>query len=206
MKTIEENIQALTSAVLNEASVEAEAIVSEARIKAEAVRERAQEQAEAERNAILDKACQEAARLHSQAIATTQLQARTTQLERREQLLDGVFEEARKQLTTMQQWTDYQQIAQQLLREALVHLGSDAAQIRADARTRTFLTDEVLSAVSEELKIQVQHGEELSEGTGLIVQTIDGHRQYDNTLEARLGRLQNTLRAQVLSLLMGDKI
>ena len=64
--------------------------------------------------------------------------------------------------------------------------------------------DQLLAEVSEELGVQAKHGTPLEHGVGLIVQTTDGHRQYDNTLEARLERLQNTLRAPVLRLLRGE--
>jgi vacuolar-type H+-ATPase subunit E/Vma4 len=204
MRSVEENVQALTRTVLNEAHAEAEQIVAEARAKAEAIRQRAQEQASAQRTEILARASQEAQLLHSQAVASAQLQARTDELERREKLLDSVFDAARRQLPGVQQRADYDQIARQLLREALMHLGADAARIQADELTRVHLTDQVLSEISTELGVQVQHGMPLKQGVGLIVQTMDGHRQYDNTLEARLSRLQNTLRAPVLRLLMGE--
>jgi vacuolar-type H+-ATPase subunit E/Vma4 len=204
MRSVEENIQALTRAVLSEAHADAEHILVEAQTKAEAVRQRAQEQAFAERDEMLAHASQEAALLRSQALASAQLQARTIELERREKLLNSVFDAARRQLPSVQQRADYDQIARQLLREALVHLGADTARIRADELTRTHLTDQVLAEISTELGVQVQHGPPLEQGVGLIVQTADGHRQYDNTLEARLSRMQNTLRAPVLHLLMGE--
>ena len=98
MKSEEENIAALSSAILSEAKAEAEQIGSDASSKAEGIRQRAKEQAEAERKEILDRANQEAERIRSQAVSTTQLKARTMELESREKLLDGVFKAARQQL------------------------------------------------------------------------------------------------------------
>ena len=46
----------------------------------------------------------------------------------------------------------------------------------------------------------------LEKGTGVVVETHDGHLQYDNTLETRLNRLQNLLRSPVYHLLMGETI
>jgi vacuolar-type H+-ATPase subunit E/Vma4 len=204
MRSVEENVQALMRTVFNEAQAEAEQILAEAQAKAEAIRQRAQEEASAQRTEMLARASREAELLHSQAVASAQLQARTIELERREKLLDSVFDATRRQLPGVQQRADYDQIARQLLREALMHLGADAARIRADELMRTHLTDQVLAEISTELGVQVQHGTPLKQGVGLIVQTVDGHRQYDNTLEARLGRLQNTLRAPVLHRLMGE--
>ena len=199
-------MQALSRAVLSEARAEAEQIVADAKAKADATRQRAQEQAAAERAEILARASQEAERIRGQAIATTQLKARTLQLERREKLLDSIFEAARQQLPTVQQGTDYDQVVHHLLREALIHLGADAAQVRADERTRMLLTDQVLAIISKEVGGQVQLGTPLKQGTGLIVETAEGHRQYDNTLETRLSRLQEKLRSPIYHLLLGESL
>jgi vacuolar-type H+-ATPase subunit E/Vma4 len=204
MRSIDENIQALTRAVLNEAHAEAEQILAEAQANAQAVRERAQEQASAERDGLLARATQEAERLGSQAVASAQLQARTAELERREKLLNSVFDAARQQITDVPKRADYDQIARDLLRQALISLDADTALIRVDERTQTALTDQVLAEISAELGVQVTHGTPLEHGVGLIVQTADGHRQYDNTLEARLERQHNALRAPVLRLLRGE--
>jgi vacuolar-type H+-ATPase subunit E/Vma4 len=204
MRSIDENIQALTRTVLNEAHAEAGQILDEAQAQAQAVRERAQARASAERAEILARATQEAERLRGQAIASAQLQARTAELERREELLNSVFDAARQQIAHVQQRADYDQIAHDLLRQALITLGADTVLIRADERTQTVLTDRVLAEISADLGVQVTQGTPLEHGVGLIVQTADGHREYDNTLEARLRRLQNTLRAPVLRLLRGE--
>jgi vacuolar-type H+-ATPase subunit E/Vma4 len=201
---MEESIEALARAVRSEAQAESEQILASARLKAEAIRERAQSQATSERAEILERASREAERVRSQAIATAQLQARTLQLEHREKLLDSVFEAARQRLSGVPQSADYEQIVRHLLREALTYLGSATARIRADEQTQMLLTEEMLAGISKELGMRVQLGAPLQEGTGVIVETLDGHRHYDNTLEARLGRLQNALRSPVHHLLAGE--
>jgi V/A-type H+-transporting ATPase subunit E len=206
VRSVDENVQALTRTVLNEVHAEAEQILAEAQAKAQATQERAQEQASAERTERLARASREAERLRSQAVASAQLRARTAELERREKLLNSVFDAARQQLSDMPQRADYDQIARGLLRQALTSLGADTAQIRADERTRTVLTDQVLTEISEESGVQVTYGAPLEHGVGVIAQTADGHREYDNTLEARLERLQNTLRVPVLRLLKGEAL
>jgi vacuolar-type H+-ATPase subunit E/Vma4 len=203
---MEEGMEALARAVESEARAESEQILAGARLKAEAIRQRAQEQATSERTEILERASREAERVRSQAIATAELQARTLELEHREKLLDSVFEAARQRLSAVPQSADYDQIVRHLLREALTDLGSAEARIRADEQTRLLLTEQVLAGISKELGVQVQLGAPLQEGTGVIVETLDGHRHYDNTLEARLGRLQNALRSPVHHLLMGESL
>lgn len=190
----------------NEAKAEAEQAVAEAKLKAEAIRKKGQEQAAAEKADILGRARQDAERLRGQVLATTQMKARTTELEHREMLLNNVFAASRKQISSVQQWTDYPQIALRLLHEALSQLKAAKVTVRADAVTQKLYTDTVLAGLAQEFGSKISLGKPLEKGTGVIVETEDGHLQFDNTLETRLGRLQNNLRSPVYRLLIGEKL
>jgi vacuolar-type H+-ATPase subunit E/Vma4 len=204
MRTETQDIEMLSRAILAEARDEAEQVKAEAKEKAEVIRKRAQEQAEQERKAILERAREDAERLRGQAIATAQLKARSLQLTNREQLLDRVFKTVRERLSEVQKRPDYEQIAAQLLREALVQLRVNKAQVRADKTTGHILKKGVLRELSRELNGQFDSADELEEGTGIIVDAADGKLNYDNTLETRLQRLEGTLRAAVYKMLIGE--
>ncbi|MBI5842142.1 MAG: hypothetical protein HZB19_18810 [Chloroflexi bacterium] len=206
MKPVEEEIEALSRAILRDAQAEAGQLQEEARAKAEAIRQRAQEQAEAERKAILERAKQEAERLRSQVVATAQLKARTIQLEHREKLMDKVFDAARQRLPSLQKRADYGQISTRLLKEALVQLNAGSAQVRADEAAQKSLKVETLEALSKELNARISLGQSLEAGTGIIVDASEGRLHYDNTLETRLNRLQSALRSAVYQVLMGEKL
>jgi vacuolar-type H+-ATPase subunit E/Vma4 len=206
MKSVEENIDMLSRALLSEANAEAEQILADARAKAEAIREHAQKQAASERAEILARANQEAERLRGQAIATTQLKSRTLLMDEREKLIDKVFQAAREQIGTVAQWSDYDAIAMRLLREAAQQLRVSQVNVRADANTEKVLSDQELKAVSDELKVLLKMTHPLQKGTGIVVETTNGHMHYDNTLENRLNRLQNALRSPVYRLLMGEPL
>jgi len=206
MKSASESIRALSREVLDEARTEADQILADAKAKADIIRQHALEQAAAEREEILRRARQEADHIRRQAIASAQLQARKLQLERREKLLNNVFDAVQQRLPSVQQWSDYDQIVRRLIREAVAHLATDEVHIRADEQTQKLLTDEVLAELSKELGVQLQLGTPLEHGTGVIAETVDGRRQYDNTLEARLNRQQGELRSAVYRLLMGESL
>jgi len=206
MKNSPEDIEMLARAILTEARDESEQIKAEAAEKAEAVRKRAQEQAEAERKAILDRANQDAERLRGQSAATAQLKVRSIKLEDREKLLDGVFEEVKKQLDVVKNRPDYDAIAALLLREALTQLRVHKAEVKADESTQKALRKGALDEISKELKGEFSLAGTLEEGTGIVVDAVDGKIHYDNTLETRLSRLQNTLRSSVYKVLMGEKV
>jgi len=204
MKTEVEDIEMLERAILAEAQDEADQIIAQAKEKADAIRRRAQEQAEAERKAILERAREDAERLRSQAIATAQLKARSLQLAHREQLLDRVFKAVKEKLPDIQKRPDYDQIAAMLLREAITQLRVNKAEVRADEATQKSLKKS-LDEISKELNGQFTIVGALEEGIGVVVDAADGKIHYDNTLETRLSRLQDTLRSSVYQILIGEK-
>ena len=200
------NIEALSSVILHDARAEAEQIQMDAKAKADAIRQQAKEQAESESKVILEHASVEAERLRGQVVATAQLKARTLQLEHREILLDKVFDAAQQKLSSIQKRPDYDQIAVQLLREALIQLKADHAEIRADDATLKSLKTQTLEQISKELSAHLSVGKALESGLGVVVDASEGRLHYDNTLETRLNRLQNVLRSSVYHVLMGEKL
>jgi V/A-type H+/Na+-transporting ATPase subunit E len=205
MKTEVADVEMLERAILTEARDEAEQMKAEAKDKADAILRRAEEQAESERKAILERAKQDAERLRGQAVATSQLKARSVQLSSREQLLDGVFRAVKQKLPEIQKRSDYDAITAMLLREALTQLRVTKAQIRADESTQKSLKKGALNEISKELSGEFTLGDILEEGMGVVVDAADGKIHYDNTLETRLNRLQSTLRSSVYQLLTGEK-
>ena len=206
MVSIDENLKVLSRAVLNDVQDEAEQILDQAKTKIEGIKQRAKQQAEAERDKILEQASVEAERMRSQAVATSQLKARTMVLEQREKLLEEVFETAKQRLSTVLRGSDYEKTAQRLLEEAIYQLSAESAVVRADKETMKALSTSVIEKISKETQIKIKLGDPLEKGLGVIAETEDGHRQYDNTLETRLKRMQDTLRSSVYRILMGEAL
>jgi vacuolar-type H+-ATPase subunit E/Vma4 len=203
MKSEEEDIELLARAIMVEAREEAGQLQAEAKEKADAIRKRAQEEAEMERKAILDRAREDADRLRSQSSATSQLKARSAQLEQREKILNDVFDEVRKQLDGVKKRPDYGAIATMLAHEALTQLNATEAEVQADDVAQKALK---LDELSKELNGKFSFGKKLEEGTGVVVSAAGGKLHYDNTLETRLSRLQGSLRSSVYKMLMGEKV
>jgi vacuolar-type H+-ATPase subunit E/Vma4 len=206
MTSIDENIIILSKAVLSDQNSSAEQILADARGKADEIRKHAQERAAIEREKILEKAREEAERLRSQAVAITQLKARTMELDEREKIIESVFEIAGQKLASVQDSAGYDLLIQNLLREALSQLGASSAKVRADQQTSKVLSAALFEKLAINLKIHIELGEPLGKGAGVIVETTDGRRQYDNTFETRLKRLQDTLRSPVYHILMGETL
>lgn len=206
MKSTAESMQALSRAVLSQAKSEAEKIRGDAEVKADAIRQQIQDQVASEHTEILEHAQQKAEELRSQAIAAAQLKTHRLELDRRELLLDHVFEVAEQRLPEITKRTDYDQILRKLILEAVDRMGADAFSIRADKVSRKILAPGLVNEIAKEAKVKLRLGPVLESGTGVMVETSDGHRQYDNTLEARLNRLRDALRSPVYHLLMGETL
>jgi V/A-type H+-transporting ATPase subunit E len=205
MRSEEENLQALSRTVQEAARNEADRILADAKTQAEQIRRHGREEAEAQRKEILDRATRDSEHLRSQAVATARMQARKRELEHRDRLLEGIFAEAERRIPEIAKRPDYELIAMRLAGEAAEHLASDSLRIRADEHTRRILTKERLDNLSRKTGVKMQAGPALESGTGVVAETADGHRRYDNTLETRLQRMRNELRAAAYRILTGEE-
>jgi vacuolar-type H+-ATPase subunit E/Vma4 len=200
-----DNIKSLERAIIQEAQGEAQQIVESAQTQAQIIYQEAESQVKAEGNVILERARKKADTLRSQMEASARIDAQKLKLQRREQLLAQVFDRASEQLASATQWPDYDQVARQLVRDAVVHLGSDNILVRADPQTQKVLTPDVLADLANETGVYMRPGEPLTEGTGIILETPDGHCRYDNRLETRLARIHSSLRTSVHRILTGEE-
>ena len=205
MSPEQDDITTLTRAIREQAEAEASQTLATARHQANSIQDQAQAQADAQREKTLQRAQDEAKSLYEHTVATAQLEAQRLKLQYREQLIERVFARARQQLRSAPQWPDYEQIARRLIREAVERLDVDEAIVRADEATRRIMHEEALSELGEELGVRLRAGTPLAQTTGVVIETPDGHRLYDNTLETRLARMRDVLRAPVYHILSGER-
>jgi vacuolar-type H+-ATPase subunit E/Vma4 len=204
MSPQQDDIRVLERAILQEASGEAQRTLTDARARVSSLRQETQAQLESERAAIVARANDEAASLLDQTVAEVRVDAQSLRLRRREKLLDQVFSDAQARLADAATWSDYGDLALFLVRDAAEHIESDAMIVMADAATARYLGEEVLSSLGQDIGIRLVMGDRLTEGTGVILVTHDGHRRFDNTLERRLDRMHDRLRAPIFHILMGE--
>lgn len=205
MSSQQDDIQALERAILQQASGEAQRILADARARVGSLRQESQAQVDADLATILETAHENAGTLLEQSVAEVRVEAQSLRLRRREQLLDRVFSSASAGLASAAHWPDYAEIALFLVRDAVGHIDSDEMVVHADSVTRRMLGGEVLNSLGQDLGVRLGLGDALAQGTGVIVAKPDGHRRFDNTLETRLNRMHDRLRAPVFHILMGEE-
>jgi vacuolar-type H+-ATPase subunit E/Vma4 len=204
--TSDGNIERLSRDILQQAETDAEQVLLEAKNKADQIIKQAEEEASAEKARILERAKRDSDRIRSQAVATTQLKARTMMLESRENLLKEVFKEAQQKLSSVQQYSDYNVIIERLVMEAISQMTSNNVVIRADKKTSQLLADSILNSLASKYSGTIELGDVLENKIGVIASTSNGHLNYDNTLETRLEKLTNELRSPVYHLLQGESL
>lgn len=204
--TSDGNIERLSRDILQQAETDAERVLLDAKAKAEQIIKQAEEDAAAEKTRILDRAKRDSERIRSQAVATTQLKARTMMLESRENLLKEVFKEAQQKLSSVQQYSDYNVIIERLVMEAISQMTTNNVVIRADKKTSQLLADSILNSLASKYSGTIELGDVLENKIGVIASTSNGHLNYDNTLETRLEKLTNELRSPVYHLLQGESL
>jgi len=201
------DIKALADAVKSEAGRDQERILKNARSSARTLREQARAEAEIGGNRIIQDAESKTARFLEQARAAAGIEAQALRLDTREALLDKVFDLAAEGLQVVQNLEGYRDVVHALIRDAVAHMGNvNAMVVLADSITREYLDDKILKQLGREFDIQLTLGGLLDEGTGLVVQSQDGHLFYDNTFQARLTRMRSSLRASVFQILRGGDL
>ncbi len=197
-------MKALVDAVKSEAERDRERILNHASSEARSISERASAEAASEQQIILQKAEDQAALLLVEARATAQLEAQSMKLEKREAMINHVFDRAEERLAGLHQSEDYQVAVYALIEDAVTRMENvHSLVVDADAVTMEFLDQDVLIKLGNDWGCRLLLGDVLKERNGVIVRSHDGRFIYDNTFQARLTRLKPELRSPVFQTLRG---
>lgn len=198
------NIQNLSRTILRSAEHEVQKVLSDAEEKAEEIRAAAQYECDEAYQKVVAKAVKEAEFIKNRNLAAAEAELQMKWMITRESLINQVFDQVLASLQEIVDRDDYQGIVEALLDEAIFQLNAETVLVRFDSRADHLLADAHLKKIAAKNKVSIERGEVLAEGFGVIAQTVDGHRKFDNTLQARLGRKKSKLRLPVYQLLIGE--
>ncbi len=207
---MKQDMEGLRQAITREAERNVQRIASEAQARAEAIRSEAQAQAAEEAARLLEAARLKASRIRQETVGAAELDAQALKVRARESVLDLVFARAAEVFETPSGLPHYPTIAVDLVEDAIAHLRAPELVIHADPETMAALESadsdgKLLGRISERTGCQVVIGQPLLGGTGVVVESPDGHLRYDNTLQSRLARMRSALRSPVYRILVGEQ-
>lgn len=198
------NMQDLSRTVLRSAQQDANKILSEAQEKVVELKRAAQQEREDEYHQIIATALKEANFIKNKNLSAAESEAQMAWLMNRESLINEVFEKSLASLERISALDGYQEIVEKLIAEAIFQLNTDKVSICLDEKANQLLTDAMLKHIAKENNVTIERGDILKQKPGVIASTIDGHRQFDNSLQARLGRIKSSLRMDVYQILMEE--
>lgn len=201
--------QILAEEIVEDARKRAERTIARTQAEVEKIVAQARADAEAQAKKIRTEAEQRARRKAEMIVRMVDQEVARRKLRAREAVVQQVLDEAKKRLDAMS-GDEYKrsliQLAAAAMREMpceefLVHVSTQAEDHIAPA----WLVAEMGKALSEHGRkalIQVELRADLPKG--VVVKSVDGRLQWDNTFDTRLKRLRAGLRRRIVPGLFGE--
>jgi V/A-type H+-transporting ATPase subunit E len=171
------------------------------RIKLEEAQKRAKEAADS----IIKKAERDTKAELARYEAGAKLKAKYQMLEAKEELINSVFDKARKGLEDLPEKSEYKEVLKRLVVDAGITLNEEKLELVLPKGHQKYLTlEDAKKEIAKKTKKKVELAvskETLRSIGGVLVRTADGSKWVDNTFEARMERMAANLRDRVASIL-----
>ena len=125
-------------------------------------------------------------------------------LQKREELLDKVFQELKTKFKDFVHTKAYADGLVKLVTEAVEKIQSDSIILRFDQQSDQLITSEKLEEIANQKGLNLIRGEILEGCHGVFAESEDGRFSFDNTLEGRLDWKRQELRVLASRLLFEE--
>ena len=215
----------IVSNIMSEAQSKADENIQEAQAKAETIVQQGEKKAEATKNQISLNGQKQADMRYQQIISEAKMNARRSELEAKEEVIEAAFNKATEELTQIASTDDEKYINSliAMIKEAATEIGGgnliiqlkedDIPKVKSNLETiasdvKSIITrnkkdnlnldniaKDVSSTTSTQTKLEI--GEPINTIGGVIVKTKNEDIEVNNTIEARLLRNKKNLRSEV---------
>jgi V/A-type H+-transporting ATPase subunit E len=193
-------------------------VLQKAQEEAESIKKAAQQQAEAEAQKILSQGKRIAILEGQRIIAETKLKVRREKMDAQEEAIAASFEDATKFLGELAEKGErdklvYKDIMLNLVAAACEIVAGDEVELAFNKRDRSRFDEKMMGELHGFVKERTGRDVSLSPAKaaipclgGVIVRDLEKQVEVDNTLEAKLNRLRESIRVDVAKLLFGDTL
>jgi len=149
VKTLDDRIEDLIRTIREDARREIEELRAETDKKEAEILAEGKLRAEKLRSEILEKAKLEALARKEEALAELKLEEKKMMLERREALINEVFESVKDEIPILVNKTDYAQFLPGLVKEAVLNLETDRAVLHFDTVSRGLISEPDIEIIGD---------------------------------------------------------
>jgi V/A-type H+-transporting ATPase subunit E len=193
-------------------------VLQKAKEEAGSIKKAAQQKAEAEAQKILSQGKRTAILEGQRIIAETKLKVRREKMDAQEEAIAASFEDATKFLGELAEKGEqdklvYKDIMFSLVAAACEIVAGDKVELAFNKRDRSKFDEKMMGKLHGFVRKRTGRDISLSPAKaaipclgGVIVRDLEKQVEVDNTLEAKLNRLKESIRVDVAKLLFGDKL
>jgi V/A-type H+-transporting ATPase subunit E len=204
--SIKDGLLAITSEVLGDVQKEAQAIISIAENEAKETLKKSKEQAYQNYQTIMNQAKTKAESERRKIASVAEVEMRNCLLQTKEDLVDAAFLKALDKLKEFTATKEYHDYLLRLVEQASKLIDRGNLVVQVNARDKAWLTQDVLTRLSEKLHCELTLSGQTEEFIGgCKILTVDSKITYDGTIDNRLQELRPTLRVEVARILFGKE-
>ena len=195
----------IVSSIMSDAQGKADEIIQNANTEVSQINAKAEKTAEAEKTKILENGKKQSDMRYQQIISEAKMNARRAELGAKEEVIEAAFNKATEELKALASSgsDEYKDSLSTMIKEATDEIGGKDLIIQLnEADTNNMKNDMSNGSNSFQLNdITFTLGEPIDTIGGVILKTVNGDIQVNNTIESRLERFKSTLRSEVANVL-----
>ncbi|MDO5850934.1 MAG: V-type proton ATPase subunit E [Methanobacteriaceae archaeon] len=198
----------IIASIKEDAQKKSDDILSKASLECEKISEEGNKTAQAEKTKILEATEKQAGMKYQQIISEAKVNARRTELEAREELIEKSFRIASDKIEKQasEKSTEYVDSLRKMIKEASLEIGGGKLELLVredDIGIAGKVVTDIAKDVTSELGVTTSYsiGEPINVIGGAILRTADGEIEVKNTIEARMLRFKKNLRSEVAKII-----
>jgi vacuolar-type H+-ATPase subunit E/Vma4 len=202
--SLQQQVDTLSAYIRSISSEDVSELQGQSKDEIEKALEQGNDQIEQIRKDILEKVRVKAEQAEVEAKAEFLRKQKLDWLQKREELLDKVFQQLTSEFQDFIHTEAYADRLLNLVTEAIEKIQSDSIVVRFDQHSDQLISSEQLEEIADEKGLKIIRGEILKDRHGVIAESADNRFSFDNTLEGRLEWKKPELRVLAARLLFEE--